>query len=447
MGEKNFRSRLVGGALYLTLFFSAGAWAQTSEDEFQQGMDAASAGHYDQAVAHFLRAKQTGSKRPALDYNLGVAYFKLGRYELARGAFMRLTDELGFEQLAYFNLGLVANQAKDEKAAVAWFQRAYADGNDESIKSLSAQALQRLGAKPRKTPPASKPWTGFVATLLSHDSNVTLVNDDLVGATSESDNAFEVLATVDHWLRGASNDGLQLSLSADAQMYAHNSQYDFSLLQGGVSRHGRLRDWRTRFGLGWDEIYFDGLPYQRIVNAEADGRRSLAADRELRLRYRLSHIKATDKQYDYLDGWRQQWRAGVWARSGERRYKAYYQLEVNNRHDYTSVLGKFTSFSPIRHTLQWTVALPLASTWSARLDARYRYSVYGDANDLASGGQKTRKDRQYRLGGYLICAFAKDWEFEAGYSYTNNDSNIHQTTLDNYSYRRSLLTAGVNWYF
>lgn len=447
MGDKSFKFRVAVCMLFATLVFAVSVSAQTTKDEFQQGLDAAAAGSYDQAVTHFLRAKKAGAKRPALDYNLGVAYFKLGQYEQAREAFMRLADEPGFEQLAYFNLGLVANKAKDEKSAIAWFQRAYAGGDDANLKTLSAQALQRLGAKPRKAVSSkANPWAGFVATLLSHDSNVALV-DDVTGTTSESDNAFEVMAVAEHWLRGGPKDGLQLSLSADTQMYAKNSQYDFSQLHAGVSRHGVLGGWKTEFGLSGDEIYFDGLPYQRVVNAEAEGRYSLAKDKELRLRYLLSRILATDAQYEYLDGWRQQWRAGLWARSGERRYKAYYQLEVNNRNDYTSTAGSFTSYSPTRHTLSAAATVPLAPKWDVGVDARIRYSVYNDANDLSGGGHKVREDSQYRLGAQLINAFAKDWEFEAGYSFTDNNSNIHQALPDNYSYRRSLFTAGVNWFF
>lgn len=447
MGVTNFRSQVAGGALLAALFFSAGSWAQT-KDDFQQGMDAAAAGKYDQAVTYFQRAKKAGSKRPALDYNLGVAYFKLGNYEPAREAFLRLTDEPEFKQLAYFNLGLTANKAKDEKAAIAWFQRAYSSGGDANIKTLSAQALQRLEAKPRKSAAsAKKPWSGFVAAQLSHDSNVTLVNDDLAGPTSESDNALEVFAAADRRLQGGADDGLQLSLSADTQMYEKNSQYDFSFLHAGVLRYGRLQGWQTDFGMSWDEIYFDGRKYQRVINAEAQGRYPLSkgkqtGDKQLRLRYRLSRIQATDGLYDYLDGWRQQWRAGVWARDGERRYKVYYQLEMNNRDDFTNVAGGFTSFSPTRHTLLMAASMPVAPRWSAGADVRYRYSVYNDANDLTGGGQKTRADNQYRLGTQLTYALAKNWEFEAGYGYTNNDSNIA-----GYTYRRSLVTAGVNWFF
>jgi hypothetical protein len=447
MSEKRSRSWLLLAVLVGSVMMAGETGAQTLKDEFQQGMEAAAAGHYEQALRHFLRARQGGATRPALDYNLGVTYFKLGRYEQARKAFMRLADAPGFEQLAYFNLGLVANQAKDERAAVAWFQRAYAAGSDKNIKALSRQALRRLAAEPRKTLAETRPWTGFVSTLLSHDSNVTLVNDDLTGATSESDNAFEVLAAAEHWLHGGYRDGLQLSFSADAQMYAQNGQYDFSLVHAGAWRFGQLGPWQTRFGLSWDEIYFDGRKYQRLFNADVRGRYPLAAATQLRVRYRLSSIRATNKQYDYLDGWRQQLRAGLWLRRGERRYKAYYQLEVNNRNDYTDSANNFTSYSPTRHSLQLTATLPLAAAWSARLDARIRYSVYSDANDLVGGASKVREDMQYRLGGYVTYIFARDWELEAGYSYTDNNSNIDQSLAQNYSYRRSLLTAGVNWFF
>jgi tetratricopeptide (TPR) repeat protein len=429
--------------VFILAFFFHSAWAQEGVQVFEQGLEAAKKKNYPEAVKFFLQAQRLGYQSPTVDYNLGVAYYKLGKFNDAKVAFLPLLKDPEFEQLAAFNLGLVANKSGNETEAIRWFQRAYDNGQNKSITTLAAEALGRLGVRIEQESAGSTrdPWNGFASLAWVDDSNVTLANDDLTGVSSESDTALDFLGAANYWIRGDRDDGLQLTLSALFQNYTSLSQYNFSQVLAGFSRYGSIDHWRLRFTGSWSESYFDAMRFQRVLTAEARGHYPLSAQRQLRLRYRMSRIQSTDGQYNYLEGWRHQFRIGTHLNSEGRRYTSYYQLEINDRKGIDNVNG-FTSYSPTRHTLRVRSKIPVTKKWDAALDVRYRFSLYEDDHNIFTDVTKIRQDNRYRLGATLSHEFAKQWEFELDYTYTKNNSNINA-----YSYTRSLVSAGVNWYF
>ncbi len=421
-------------------FASAPTLADAAQDSFSQGVKAASAGDYKGALANFLRARKQGMDKPVLDYNLGVAYYRLGRYAEARRIFTGLAKEPAFTHVAYFNLGLIANKTGDERSAVDWFLRTWQNTKDKKLKVLAARALKRLGVDVEKSP-LTKKWSGFAAVTAGYDSNVKLANEDLVGVVGQSDNSLDVMGVGNYWLRGGRKDGVRLSFSANVQKYQTQSNYDFSQFQLGVSRFGRLGGWKMRFTGSWNESYLGGSNYQRIFGGEARGRYGIGAGKSLRLRYRLNYITATDTVFEALEGWRHQLRAGMQFKRGKHRLRGYYQLDLNDRADRLSATD-FTSYSPTRHALRAIAYLRLGAGWKGRLDARYRYSAYNDPNIVAGVETVTRVDKQLRLGARLGYGFARYWEVEGQYTYYDNSSNI---AVD--SYRRSVVGLGVNRVF
>ena len=235
---------------------------------------------------------------------------------------------------------------------------------------------------------------------------------------------------------------MQLSLLADVQKYSSQTLYDFTQLKLSVARYGRFGDWETRFSGAWGESYLGGNGYLRSIDAEVRGRYPLSSDSQLRLRYRVSNLTATSANADPLNGWRHQLRAGLRAAVGPHALITYYQLELNDRDDYTSAGGLFSSYSATRHSVNVIAYLDLGSPWSGRLDGRYRFSQYNDPNDLSASLSRKREDNQFRIGAQLARSIAKGWEVEAQYSYYDNQSNI-----DVYSYSRSVLSLGVQHYF
>lgn len=426
----------------LSLLVEVDANAGPEQDYFKAGIQASEQGDYDNALQLFKKAEQGGLDTAALKYNIAVSYYKLKQFENARLIFVELTDVATFEQLAYFNLGLIANQQKDERAAIAWFQRAYRDVSSKKVQALAGEALKRLGALPRQTRRFSPAWSGFLSSSLAHDSNVALVNDSLNGVTGESDTVVDLSAYAGRWLKGDMRSGVRMSLGANLQKYSSLNQNDYSQLDARVMRYDRLGDWEMRIGGSWDEVYFNGSEYQRIVSADVRGRIVLSEKNQVRLRYKLSRIQATDAMFDYLDGWRQQIRASLQQRFGNDRVRYYYQLELNNRNDRVSTIDPFISYSPTRHTLRATGWWEMATKWRTRLDARYRFSRYNDENVLFGGITEQREDNQLRLSARLSRLFARRWEVDAQYTFTTNDS-----TVDLNSYDRSLVEIGVTWSF
>ncbi len=420
----------------------ADAHAGAGQDYFDTGVRASGKRDYSAALRHFKKAKQAGMDTAALKYNVAVSYYRLRQYENARRIFSELADVGSFEQLAYFNLGLIANKQKDEPAAVRWFQRAYRNVSSKKIQVLAEEALKRLGNSPRRARRSDPDWTGFVSGSLSYDSNVTLVNSDLLGVTNENDTAMDVSASTARWLKGGINNGVRMSFGASLQKYSKLSQNDYSQLSARVMRYDRLGDWKMRIGGSWDEIYFNGSEYQRIVSADVRSRKVLSENNQLRLRYKLSRIQATDAVFDYLDGWRQQLRAGIQLRDGKDRVRYYYQLELNNRKDRMGTIDPFVSYSPTRHMLRATGWWGLGSSWYTRLDARYRYGRYNDPSILNGGAIERRTDSQIRLSARISHVFARRWTVDGQYIYTNNDSSV-----DRRGYDRSIVKAGVTWSF
>lgn len=427
-------------ACSLMMLAPVAALAGTAEDSFSRGVKAANAGDYETALKKFLQAQEQGMDKPALDYNLAVAYYRLERYPEARKVFTRLAKEPAFTHIAYFNLGLIANKTGDERSAIDWFLRTYHNTGDAKLKALSARALKRLGIDAEKGS-ASKKWGGFAAANVGYDSNVRLANEDLVGVTGESDNSLEIMGVANYWLRGGREDGVRIAVSANVQKYQDLSDFDFGQFQLGLARFGYLGKWNMRFTGSWNESYLGGSSYQRTFGAEARGRYGMGRDKYLRLRYRLNYITSSDVSFEALDGWRQQLRAGMQVNKGVHRFRGYYQLDLNDRNDRTSGT-QFTSFSPTRHALRAIANLRLGARWKARLDARYRYSAYNDPSDITGIGSITRVDNQVRLGARLGRNFARYWEVEGSYNYYDNSSNI-----DADSYKRSVVYLGVNRFF
>lgn len=440
----SYRKFKIGASILLlgaALFVSPVVLAQPGMEFFNEGVKAASAGDYRSALSHFQKARKAGLNIPALQFNFGVTYYRLGQYENARKVFVELSKIDSYRQLANYNLGLVANKQNKKSEAIAAFQQAYREGDSDKIKTLSGEALSRLGAKPKKPLMSANKWAGLASISLESDSNVALVNDDLVGVSSKSDTSMVLSAYGANWLTGDKNDGLRFFARGYLQNYSSETNYNYNQFGAGVARYDRPGSWNTRVGAFWDESYLGGSSYQRILTADVRGYKSITNSNQLRLLYKGSQITSTDTTYDYLQGTRHQLQAGMQAHSKSTRYRFYYELELNDRDDYSNPAATtytFRSYSPTRQTLRVTGWWDLSSLWKLRLDGRYRTSKYKDDYVLASSATESRKDTQTRLSARLTRNLDKNMDLEMNYSVTNNDSSI-----DAESYDRNLLSVGV----
>jgi hypothetical protein len=165
-----------------------------------------------------------------------------------------------------------------------------------------------------------------------------------------------------------------------------------------------------------------------LLNAEIRGLKSLSKNYQLHLRYKSTQIQANNPAYDYLEGWRQQFRIGSRINSGVDKYRIYYQLELNDRQDYVGASPIFSSYSPTRHMLRVTGWWKLPGTWVVRLDGRYRISKYNEDNILADNSASRREDDQARASARLTKQLGKNWQIQFEYTSTNNKSSIDSET-------------------
>jgi len=114
-----------------------------------------------------------------------------------------------------------------------------------------------------------------------------------------------------------------------------------------------------------------------------------------------------------------------------------YQLELNNRRDLQQG-GEFFSYSPTRHSLFATVALPSVGGWQTDVRGEYRASRYKDPYRLDGGTfEVAREDDRYGFALRASRDLSARWRVFIDYSYYRNESN-----LNGYDYDRHQLLAG-----
>ncbi len=109
--------RLGGFVWCLVLVSPAFGQIQSARTLVEEGNTLLAAGDFASALERYKSAEVTEPESPELAYNQGVAHYKLGEYDAARGAFNRalLTRDLALEAKAKFNLGDVAYASALEK--------------------------------------------------------------------------------------------------------------------------------------------------------------------------------------------------------------------------------------------------------------------------------------------------------------------------------------------
>lgn len=89
---------------------------------FNQGAQYQQQGHWDQAIAYYLRALENDDKLTSAYYNLGLAYTTQGDLDLAKDAYLRALQVQPDLVSARYNLALLYYQGRDTQAALALLQ-------------------------------------------------------------------------------------------------------------------------------------------------------------------------------------------------------------------------------------------------------------------------------------------------------------------------------------
>jgi len=150
------------GSLAWGLLLLGWVWPKQGTELLRQAGEAYAAGRYGEAVRAYEEAARRWPQVPEIAYNLGNAYYRLGRYVEAADAYTRALQHDRRGRLrnpahynrgnAYYRLGYPARAFEEYEAALQ------ADPHDEDArynKELMRRLLQRLTQPPPPSPSAS----------------------------------------------------------------------------------------------------------------------------------------------------------------------------------------------------------------------------------------------------------------------------------------------------
>lgn len=428
-------TRIQGLLIIMLLAVSTAVSAATNNQYFEKGMKAFKSGSYEQAVDAFEQARKAGMEVPAIYYNLGVSYYQLGNWAKAEEMFLRTSRFADMAPLAYYNLGLVNLKKGDNNEAKLWFAQVITSTDDPRLEKMANDQLGKLKQ-------VKEAWLTFLSAGGGYDSNVTLDNDTLTSVSSQSDYFLELFGLTRGVLQGTSDDGVILKASLFGDIY--RTETDYNLIEGnvGIYKTFPLSDWRNEAGGYVTYSTLGGDGYLQSGNLSLATKKNFSKQFRLRMRVRLRHLTAIERQYSALDGNAQDFRIeGRWVINPYNRVRTLYQFELNDRNG-SETATTFSSLSPTRNTLKAEYTRLLGEDWTMRLSGEYRNSSYSEDNIEADGTVIKRNDD--RLRGYLEFSriLDKNINLSLEYTYTDNQSNI-----DRYSYSKNVFMANLQFLF
>lgn len=120
------------------------------ETSFDNGVKYFKKKEYKSAIKHFTKARSLGMKSSVLTFNIAVTYYRLGSYKYSETNFKQLTRDKKFKQIAYYNLGLIAEKKKNKKSAISWYKKSVAYNKDSDIAQLADSKLNKLLNRKKK---------------------------------------------------------------------------------------------------------------------------------------------------------------------------------------------------------------------------------------------------------------------------------------------------------
>jgi len=410
---------------FFILLLPAVTMASVSKD-FDRGVAYFKQAKYNKAIKAFEQARRKGLKKPALYYNLGASYFKTGNYDKAEYNFNRLLKIKKMKSLAEYNLGLVALRKNDQKTAKKWFNKSRSSTN-RKISTLSNRQLEKLS--PKKRSRTMKKWYNYASLSLGYNSNIKLIPAEI--ATDTSDTFMELYASTSGILSGNYTNGVSLDAFAYSLDYANVDSYDEKQAQLGIYKNKKYEAWRTRIGGYFERSTFGSDPYQQVIGFEAKGKRRLQKTDQVSLRYRYNNIKSLFNAYNYLQGWRQQFRAEYRDYTAADSKRIYYELELNDRENLVS-----RNYSPTRHKIQAVYRYNFSKNWRVGGEFSYRYSKYQPT------ATQNRQDDRLRAAVKATYKLSKQWKINGSYQRTDNSST---DTLYSYTQNFYYVSVGASF--
>jgi tetratricopeptide (TPR) repeat protein len=404
----------------------------------KSGIQAFKDGDLDQARQHLESAVRLGSTSRSLTYNLGVIYFKLGRFEQARETFEKLIPTRQ-TALAYYNIGLVELALKNEPAAEIAFRQVLASEPEENLRTLALAQLDRM--KPEPTPPTDgKSWVALVSAGAGYQSNVALFPSD---APESIDSEFlETIAAASGYLVGSARSGLKANVNLYSRHYpsAHRFDLQVAKLSGLWVERTRLGD--LGLGVGSSIIWRDQKQREQHTNLFTTLTLAACPGKSARCALELDATKIDpETPFEAYQGYRYRAEMDYRRKLGTWTTGLRYQLEHNDRQNLETT-GEYYDLSPVRHELRGTLRYPLSPSLTLKTEASVRFSRYSRPHriDTASGTlNDTRKDVRGSVSVGGVYQFTQRLNLALEVNHTDNQSNINRYEYDRQT--ASLTTA------
>lgn len=411
----------------------AAASLDSARSMMKEGVAAFSEGDTTRARSLLEQALAQGLDSHPLRYNLGVLYYHLELYGLAREQFQKLVDTR-HRGLALYNLGLIAQAEKNHLQARDYFGQVARQAEQEKLRRLARLQLEGQDT----TVIFPRPWSGFLSLGMGYEHNLALLPDSAATDVSDTFNDLLLVATGPVWELGSREsraDSINLSGSAFRRHYHSEADYSNDAAQVGVS-------WVSRGGadtyqLGLQQSWFRVGGESREAHSTLEVRYReagcLAIDTgRCSLRANVSWVSPSEDFAAY-EGARYLLQGGYRYRWGEWRGHSRVRLELNDRQDLRQG-EQFVSVSPRRQELE--AGAEYLGFWPLSIGATVglRYSDYPDAYELVAGpGLESgrRVDRRYSLSFTADYSLSANWLVSADVSYLANESSLDQYTYNN----------------
>jgi tetratricopeptide (TPR) repeat protein len=437
-------------------------FGQGAEAYFNKGMAAFNKQAYEQALEYFQKADQLNLRNKRLQYNLGVTYYKLGRYTLAFEALGEAATDRELASLAYYNRALCALKLDDQAAAVDSLHRAYAAAATEQERLLAKKLLTKLEhtvteapeakaseTNPSETQPLVKKsrqiFSASASLSMGYNDNVTLnvIEDAAQSGKSDRYGGYSAKLGVDlgkHW---------DLSGKAYGVHYQELNAYDYDSLSAALTYAPTLE---TALGqpLEWfiagvaDRAYLESKGILDTSSATITVRypvlsRQPGAQSYVQAKYAWSDVRNLQERYAYLAG--NMNILDISARLGVAKslLNLAYQYETNRRRNFTQE-GRYIDFSPTRHKIVFSHDVPVFRRTTFEWGAGYRKSDYQNANQLSTTEFVVRADERLTAAVRILHKLSRHAWVIASYQYLDNRSNI-----DSYTYTANTYSLSVVW--
>jgi len=409
----------------LLVLYSTVALASAKED-YNDGVSSFKKGDYHSAIASFKSAEKKGMESAALFYNLGSAYFKIEQYAASKKYFTRVTEYPEKRALAEFNLGMIAIEENNSKAALDHFKYAEANSNDKKIVDAAKQTIASMTG-------TGKRWGAYVAANFGYDDNISVTPDNL--ALGVDDAFYSLYASTDFLIQGKRKSGWLLDAALFTIDFNDSDNFDQDFYTIGLKNEHRFSSWDTITHLRYGSSTFGGEDLQSFYKLDVLGIKALSANAKLLLQYRFDDFTSKNPVYDYLEGWRQRAQIRYARNTVNSNQQVYYEGELNNRGELVTSLISY-EYSPTRHTLGGRYTWKFSDQWFLTGDLAYRSS------DFPASATVDRDDTRWTLFVLLDYRIDTTLALKSNVRYIDNVS-----TVDIYTYDKTVITLGLSKLF